>query len=75
MKAYGFKIYDVTGGEYIRWFSSNGVFRYPMTQDLRKVSLEIHDIDIFRKAFKRAKELSDEYGFFFDELTEKDFRK
>jgi hypothetical protein len=75
MKTYGFKVQDVTGGEYIRWFSSNGVFRYPMTQDLRKVSVELHGIDSFKKACRTAKALAEEYGFMYIELTEKDFRK
>lgn len=74
MKPYGFKLFDVTGGEYIRWFSSNGTFRYPMTPDLEKVSMELHDLS-FRRAYKKAKLLAEEFGFNYEVLTEKDFRK
>jgi hypothetical protein len=46
-----------------------------MTQDLRKVSVELHGIDSFKKACRTAKALAEEYGFTYMELTEKDFRK
>lgn len=75
MKAYGFVIKDVTGGEYIRWFNSNGKLTFPMTGDLRRICVIMSGIDNFRRAFKTAKLLSEEYGFVFKELTEKDFIK
>lgn len=75
MKAYGFKISDAVGGEYLRWFSTDGKLTFPMTDDLRKVSRVLNDVELFRRAYNVGKELSEEYGFVFEELTEKHFRQ
>lgn len=74
MKAYGFTLKDVIGGEYRRWFNTNGILTIPMTNDLQKISLQVDDMT-FGRACKKAKLLAEEYGFQFEELTEKDFRK
>ena len=44
-KVYGFKLTDIVGGVYQRWFNADGTLTVPCTPDLMDVSKGIHAMD------------------------------
>jgi hypothetical protein len=73
MKIYGFKLKD-EGGEYTRWFSSNGKFTGKITDEMRQVVIAQKFL-VFHQAYACAKASCKLRDIEFITLYEKDWKK
>ena len=62
----GFRVFDITGGEYKRYIGQDGTYHHPMTEDLKTVCDQIDVHEVYGIAVVVAEELAHEFGFNFE---------